>query len=138
MQSKDSSLLKPGDIAFADALEFARFLEDKGIKVKSVHHSKLESLFEGIGKAAFFRTEKGVVEVIFFPDPIGAEKVKVTEQFKAGRYLYSFQGQPNPQPGDGFDAARPMYFLTHRNWFIVPDSKAFNEALKRALRVVDI
>ena len=132
-QSQDGSLLKPGHIAYDDAMEFARFLDDKGITVKSVHRSKLESLFQGVEKAAFFRTEKGVVEVIFFPEPIGAEKVKVTEQRKAGRYLYSFQGQPNPEPGDGFDANRPMYFLMHRNWFIVPDSEELYDTLKRAL-----
>ncbi len=132
-QSQDGSLLKPGHFAYADAMEFARFLNERGINVKSVHHSKLESFFQGIEKAAFFRTEKGVVEVIFFPDPRGAEKVRVTEQHKAGRYLYSFQGQPNPEPDDGFDADRPMYFLMHQNWFIVLDSEELYDALKRVL-----
>lgn len=67
-QSHEGSLLKPTHRAYEDAMEFARFLEEKGINVKSVHRSKLEGLFEGIDKAAFFRTEKGVVEVIFFLD----------------------------------------------------------------------
>jgi hypothetical protein len=134
-QSQDGSLLKPPAVAYADAMEFARFLEDRGIDVKSVHHSKLESLFQGIEKAAFFRTEKGVIEVIFFPDPGGAEKVRVTEQRKAGRYLYSFEGQPNPRPHEGgFDASRPMYFLMHRNWFIVLENEELYNAVKSALK----
>lgn len=132
--SQDGSLLKPEHPAYADAMEFARFLNDRGINVKSVHRSKLESFFQGIERAAFFRTEKGVVEVIFFPEPGGAEKVKVMEQRRAGRYLYSFQGQPNPKPNDGFDAGRPIYFLMHRNWFIVLDSEGTYDAVKGALK----
>jgi hypothetical protein len=134
-QSEDSSLLKPTDVAYTEALEFARFLNGKGIIVKSVHGSKLNGFFRDLEKAAFFRTDKGIVEVIFFPEPTGAERVQVTEQHRAGRYLYSFAGQPHPNPpGDTFDSNRPMYFLMHRNWFIVPDSKEFYDALKGALK----
>jgi hypothetical protein len=133
-QSQDGSLLKPEHRAYMDAMEFALFLNQRGINVKSVHRSKLESLFPGIEKAAFFKTEKGVVEVIFFPDPRGAESVTVTEQRKAGRYLYSFEGQPNPKLDDAFDSSRPMYFLMHRNWFIVLDSDELYDAVKSALK----
>lgn len=134
-QSEDVSLLKPTDVAYADAMGFARFLDDRGIKVKSVHGSKLNGFFRGLRKAAFFRTDKGIVEIIFFPDPAGAERIEVTEQRKPGRYLYSFRGQPHPNPpGDIIDSNRPMYFLMHRNWFIVPDSKEFYDELKGALK----
>ena len=135
LQSQDASLLKPGHRAYADAMEFALFLEERGIKVKSVHRSKLESFFLGIEKAAFFRTDKGVVEVIFFAEPTAAERVQVKEQRKAGRYLYSFAGQPHPNPpGDTIDASRPVYFLMHRNWLIVADGEEFYDALKDALK----
>ena len=134
-QSKDGSILKPTHRAYYEAMEFARFLNDKDIIVNSVHRSKLESLFVGgVEKAAFFRTEKGVLEVIFFSDPEGAEKITVTEQREAGRYLYSFQGQPNARLGDGFDASRPMYFLMHGNWFIVLESEDLLNAVKNALQ----
>jgi hypothetical protein len=131
----DVSLLKPADVAYAEAMEFARFLNGKGINVKSVHASKFNGFFQGIKKAAFFRTDKGVVEVIFFPDAKGAERIRVTEQRKPGRYLYSFEGQPHPNPpGDTIDSQRPIYFLIHLNWFIVPESKEFYDALKGALK----
>lgn len=134
-QSQDVSLLKPTDVAYDDAMVFARFLEERSIKVKSVHGSTLNGFFRGIGKAAFFRTDKGIVQVIFFPDPIGAEKIQVTEQRRVGRYRYSFKGQPHPNPpGDTFDSERPMYFLMHRNWFMVPESKKVYDALKGALK----
>ena len=115
-------------------MEVAQFLNGKGINVKSVHGSKLNGFFRGLNKAAFFKTEKGVVEVIFFPEQMGAERVKVREQRKAGRYLYFFEGQPDPNPpGDTIDAGRPMYFLMHRSWFIVVSSKELHDALRRAL-----
>jgi hypothetical protein len=133
-QSKDGSILKPRDAVYYEAMEFAQLLNSKGIIVNSVHRSKLESFFVGVEKAAFFRTEKGVLEVIFFSDPEGAEKVTVTERREEGRFLYFFQGQPNPTPGDGFDSNRPMYFLMHRNWFIVLESEDLLKAVKRALR----
>jgi hypothetical protein len=133
-QSQDISLLKPEHIAYADAMEFARFLNDRGITVESVHRSKLEGFFRAVDKAAFFRTDRGVVEVIFFPDPGGAETIQVTEQPGSGRYLYSFQGQPNPNPpGDRFDSNRPMYFLKHRNWFIVLTNEELYDELQRIL-----
>lgn len=134
-QSQDVSLLKPTDVAYAEAMEFARFLNGKGIKVKSVHGSTLNGFFRGVEKAAFFRTEKGVVQVIFFPDPTGAQKIRVTERRHAGRHLYSFEGQPHPNPpGDTFASERPMYFLMHRSWFIVPDGKDSYDEMEGALK----
>lgn len=133
-QSEDSSLLKPTDVAYSKAMVFARFLTRNGIAVKSVHLSKLNGFFQGLEKAAFFRTDKGVVEVIFFPTPAGAEGVRVTEQLKEGRYIYSFKGQPRPNsPGDTIDASRRMYFLTHADWFIMSDKEELYDAMKRAL-----
>jgi hypothetical protein len=126
--------MKPGHPVYEDAMEFARVLNEKGVKVLSLHKSKLDGFFPGIEKAAFFRTEKGVVEVIFFPDPRGAENVIVTERREGGRYLYSFAGQPNLTAAGGFDSARPMYFLLRRNWFIVPDTEELYKALKSALK----
>ena len=133
-QSKDNSILKPTDVAYAEAMEFAQFLNSKGVTVQSVHGSKFNGFFRGLKKAAFFRTDKGVVEVIFFPEQTGAEKVRVAEQRREGRYHYSFEGQPDPNPpGDTIDAGRPMYFLMHRNWFMVLSNKELYDALQRTL-----
>lgn len=132
--ARDGSVMKPGHPAYEDAMQFARVLNEKGIRVLSVHRSKLDGFFFGIQKAAFFKTEKGVVEVIFFPEPEGAEHVIVTERREATRYLYSFSGQPNATMINGFDSAGPMYFLMYGNWFIVLDSESLYHEVKRALR----
>ena len=134
-QTQDTSLLQSTNAAYQDAMKFAGFLNEHGISVKSVHRSKLDGFFRGIVKAAFFRTAKGVVEVIFFPDPKGAEKVWVIEQRRGSQYLYSFEGQPHPNPpGDRFVSGQPMYFLMHRHWFIVPEGEEFYDVLKNALK----
>src|SRR5512138_3730137 len=41
---RDSSLLRPSDGSYAEATEFAQFLDQHGIAVKSIHRSKLEAL----------------------------------------------------------------------------------------------
>jgi hypothetical protein len=124
--------MKPDDPDYGDAMEFACWLNEKGIKFLSLHRSKLNGMWPGLTKAAFFKTEMGVVEVIFFPEPVGAENVIVTERRADGRYLYSFSGYPALV--GGFDGNQPMYFLMHRNWFIVPGKEELYQALKRALK----
>ncbi|SRR5258706_5637879 len=129
-QSRDASLLRRSDIAYTDATEFASFLNQHGITVRSIHRSKLESFFRGVNKAAFFKTDRGILEVIFFPDN-EAKSVSATEHRENKRYIYSFRGQPQPNPlGDTFNSARPMYFITHSSWFIV----AFDERTSNTVK----
>ena len=130
--SEDISLLTPENAEYADAMVFADFLKQHGLKVISVHKSKLNGFFRGINKAAFYKTDKGVVEVIFFPGPAGAEAVTVIEDRKDERFIYSFVGQPDPNPpGDIFNSKRPMYFAMYRNWFIVSQADEIMKALDR-------
>jgi len=134
-QTKDWSLLRPNDSAYADAMKFSRFLQNNGFTVRSVHRSKLESFFDGVNKAAFIRTDEGIIEVIFFDDPNGAEQVRVSEERpEAGRYIYSFKGQPNPNLHDRIDSNRPMYFIMHKDHLIVTDDKELDAKVKEALK----
>jgi len=116
-------------------MQFSRCLNQHNIAVKSIHRSKLESFFRGVNKAAFFETDKGILEVIFFPDN-GAEKVSAMERRTPNdegerNYIYSFRGQPQPNPpADIFIAARPMYFITHGGWFIVTLNETTSNAVK--------
>ncbi len=85
LQGEDSSLMRSSDIAYTETMKFARLLNEHGLTVKSSHRSILNGFFRGLNKAAFLRTDKGVVEVIFFDEARGAEKVQVTEQRQSGR-----------------------------------------------------
>ena len=126
----DSSLLRPSDDSYADATEFSRFLDQHSISVKSIHRSKLQNAFRGVHKAALFKTDRGILEVIFFPDN-GAEKVSVTERRDNRRYIYSFTGQPQPNPPtDTINAAYPVYFIMHGGWFIVTYDEKLYSAVK--------
>lgn len=131
-QSDDTSLMRSTDIAYEEAMKFAQLLREHGFTVRSVHRSKMESFFKGLNKAAFIRTDKGVIEVIFFDDPTGAEKVQVLEQWQDERYIYSFQGQPQPNTGDRMNAAYPVYFIAHHNLFMVTNEPELGTALKQA------
>jgi hypothetical protein len=133
-QSEDVSLLRSSDVAYADATEFAQFLDKHNFKVQSIHASNLNGFFRGVEKAAYFKTEKGIVEVIFFSEATGAEKLTITEQRKDKRYIYSFEGLPRAgSHGDRLNSNHPIYFITHRNWFIVTSDEKLSNALKSAL-----
>jgi hypothetical protein len=134
-QTQDVSLLQPTDTAYDDATEFERFLKAQGLTVRSVHRSHLEGFFQGIEKAAFFRTDKGVVEVAFFPGPHDAEKLRVTYskgQSAVVPHQYRIEGQPT-NPDGVIQAAYPVYFTFHRSWYIVTSEAELDAILKRGL-----
>jgi len=112
--------MPPSDPGYADARTFADVLRTGGIDVLSISPSKLTGFFRGIPKAAFYRTDKGILEAIFFPDAEAAAKISVHETPKGERYIYSFTGQPHPRsPGDTMDSAKRMQFITYGNAFIL-------------------
>ena len=131
-QGDDLSLMRSTDVAYKEAIQFAEALQQQGFTVQSIHRSKMEGFFSGLPKAAFLHTDKGVVEVIFFDEPTGAERVRVIEERQGNRYLYAFEGQPNPQPGERIDAGYPIYFIPYRNWFMVVTEKELASALQQA------
>lgn len=123
------------DPAYADARNFADVLDQSGIKVLTISPSKFNGFFRGVPKAAYYRTDKGIFEVIFFSDAAAAGKLSVHEIRKGDRYLYSFTGQPHPNPpGDTMDSAKQMRFITYGNLFILVwgDDELY-EALKTSL-----
>jgi hypothetical protein len=127
-------LLQPNDPAYEDAVKFAKVLNQAGVHVTKIFSSKLNGFFMGVDRAALYPTDKGGIEVIFFPDR-GAENIKVTETREGSRHVYSFTGQPHPNPpGDTFNTSEPMYFFAHDNAFIVimGDKRLF-ESLKARL-----
>ena len=89
---RDVSLLQPSDAAYVEAREFAEILRDRGINVHSIHRSELEGLFSHSDRAAFFKTDRGIVEVIFLSGFEGADAVHVNKRRMKERYLNSFRG----------------------------------------------
>ena len=124
------------DPAYADAKNFAYILDHSGVKVLTISPSKFNGFFRGVPKAAYYLTDKGIFDVIFFPDAAAVDKLSVHEIRKGDRYLYSFTGQPHPNPpGDTMDSAKQMRFITYGNLFILVwgDDKLY-ETLKASLK----
>lgn len=126
----DVSLVQPHDIGYAEAIEFADFLRDTGIKVRSIHRSKFESLFETSDRAAHFRTDRGTVDVIFFSEASGAEDIRVNEQGEGQRYVYELR---TPHETQILNSRWPNYIVRHQQWFISTPSEALAEKIKNAL-----
>ena len=132
--SEDDALLKRGQPGFDEAVSFAEVLDQAGVHVQKIFVSKLNGFFRGVNKAAFFRTDKGVIEAIFFEDD-GAEKIIATETKEGNAYRYLFTGQPHPSPpSDTINSSKPIYFLAYANAFMVisADRELF-ETLKKSL-----
>jgi len=132
LESEDVSLMRPDDRSYADAMNTATLIEGRGIHIKSIHKSKLQGFFRDVWKAAFYKTDKGLFQIIFFDEPGQAEKITVKEVRDGKRFIYSFEGQPRPNPpGDVMNAGYKNFFIMRDRLFIVvaEDEKLY-ETLK--------
>jgi hypothetical protein len=135
VEPQDVSLLHPTNPAHADAAEFARFLEKHGVEVRGIHRSHLESFFRSTTKAAFFRTNRGVVEVVFFPNARDAERIRITysrTQSEVVPHRYVIEAR-STRGAEAVEAAYPFYFTLHDRWYIVTAEASLDGVLKRAL-----
>ena len=131
-ESDDISILRPGDRAYAEATNTAALIEGRGLHINSIHKSKLEGFFRGVWNAAVYKTDKGIFQIIFFPEPKQAEKITVKEVRDGKRFIYSFEGQPEPDPPrDVMNAGYKNFFIMKDKLFIVvgEDEKLY-ETLK--------
>jgi hypothetical protein len=131
----DISILKPGDRVYSDAVNASAIFNQHGLKINTIHRSKLEGFFLNISSAAVFKTDQGAFEIIFFPEADQAGKITVTERREGKRHIYSFTGQPQPRPShDVMNAAYPMQFIAKGNWFVViNDNRRLSDLLRKIL-----
>jgi len=95
---------------YHEAMELTKILDQHGFTVDCIRRSKQEQIFKGQKGAAWYKTNQGVFEVLFFPKNNGA-RLNVTERSERdGRYLYSVQGA-----SDTFDSSKPMRFIQDGN-----------------------
>lgn len=131
----DISLIKPSDRVYADAVNASAMFDQHGLKINSIHRSKLEGFFRDVWNAALFRTDKGAFEIIFFPESDQAEKIMITEKREGKRHIYSFGGEQHPSPTPVvMNAAYPITFLAKGNLFIViNDNVELSDMLRKIL-----
>ena len=123
-------LLRAADPAWRDAQSFQSFLGQHGFVVFCVIRSTFASFLWSAPEAAFL-TNRGDLEVRFFPPPVGAERVAVEEQRTNAGWRYSFP--PHAGAGDTMFASRRQYFIKSRRWLIIVDDTVLAMTLRKAL-----
>jgi hypothetical protein len=121
----------PTDLAFSTAL--VQVLSQSGLSIMSVQSSTYMGMFPSTDKAAWIKTNEGIVEVIFFADPSEVEQIHITEQpdKTAGRYLYMIQAPPPTLSHDQtIDAAYPLYFTVKNGMLMITSSPELDKTLK--------
>src|SRR5262249_4872772 len=78
VKAQQSSVLPSIPPELSHSTEFVEFLQKAGLTVKEVLHSHFGGMFHNENRAAFIRTNKGVVEVVIFPRESDAEKITIT------------------------------------------------------------
>ena len=126
-----AGMLKPSDHGFTDARQFERFLRDHGFVVHCVIRSTFQSFIWRWPEAAFL-TDRGDIEVRFFPSPHGAEQVRVNEARVGSGWRYSFPGHRGA--GDTLYAKDRQYFIRAGRWLVLVDDPALAAELRRGLR----
>lgn len=123
----------PQDLSYAT--EFVRFVQSTGLVVEEVLRSHHEAMLGG-NKAAFIRTNKGVIEVVFFPGEADAERITITYSRNPSSnvpHRYLINGESINGKSDTWEAAYPQYITLHKNWFITTSEYELEGLIKRAL-----
>src|SRR5882762_5491998 len=95
-QPDDISILQPWERSYSEATKFVGLLRLNGFTVRSAHRSEFERAIGGTNKAAVIRMDEGTLEAVFLENAVDADRVQVTEERRAHRYLYIIQGAPEP------------------------------------------
>lgn len=131
-QPASPGTLVPADLAFSTAL--VQRLSRSGLAVLSVQGSTYAAMFPSTGKAAWIRTDQGILDAVFFDDPAAAGQIHVTQSpgSTGGRFLYILRASPPVLLHDQtIDAAFPLYFTTAPGMFLLTGSAPLDRSLKR-------
>ncbi len=134
------STIQPTEISLPVGLTRAstllRWMTSSGLTILSVQNSIEGAHFQSPNQAAWIKTDRGIVDVVFFLDPTETDHIQVTplQSHERGRYLYKLQAPlPTMSHDDTIDAAYALYFTIQRGMFMVTSSAELDKALKRIL-----
>jgi hypothetical protein len=120
------------DPVHADAVDLGRFLSEHGFVIDCISSSTEQRRFKGEKGAAWFKTNRGIFDVLFLPKGQSFAAFKTVERPQQnGRYLYSFQGTPHILGVE--DSSKQMWFIKHDNMlFSVWGDQQLAVALRQA------
>ena len=127
-QEPDVSHSIPPDLSFA--IDFVKTLSESGFSIQAVRHSIFNGGTMGTKKAAWIRTDQGVLEVLFFDRKADVEQIAIKENENSTpnyhRYTVTTGNEEHPWEG-----RLPVYFTKYRSMLIITYDNKLNAQINR-------
>ena len=130
-QGADVSRLVPAQIPFA--AEFAQRLSDGGWTVQKVALSKFNDGYFGPTKAAWIKTDHGILEVVYFDKPSELDAVKLVEESPAGTDYHKYEIVLAAKT-ERMEGRLSVFLTKFQDKLIVTYDRKLNEALADLLK----
>jgi hypothetical protein len=130
LQGQDVSHLVPPALSFANS--FVQTLSDSGWSIERVGLSIYNGGMAGTTRAAWIKTDKGVLEVLFYETSGEVEKIqlKETDDSTPNYHKYTVRW-PNTDRANGFEGRLPVYFTKYRTMLIISYDRSLADALNK-------
>jgi hypothetical protein len=129
-QDPNVSSLVPRDLEFATP--FVQKLSDSGLKVLAVRYSKFNGGILSTTRAAWVKTDKGIVEVLFFETTAEVEKIQITEVegSTSNYHKYTVTDGVQLHPWEG---RLPVFFRKYGNVLAITYDEKFRDVMSQLL-----
>ena len=129
-QGQDVSHLVPPALSFANG--FVQTLTDSGWSVERVALSLYNGGMAGTTKAAWIKTDKGVLEVLFYETSADVDKIQLKENDDSTPNYHKYTVRwPNTDHANGFEGRLPVYFTKYRTMLIISYDRTLADALNK-------
>ncbi|MEJ8544424.1 hypothetical protein [Brevibacillus borstelensis] len=125
MMPNESGLVVEEKFAFAaELIELVQ--EYTELEVKKITDSPFSKVFKDTSQAVLLETNRGKVDLVFFPNPGQAEKVEIDEDFAVrGNITFTFTGAELRDGVAPLRAKGPTYQFTHDNLLVLSSNSEF-------------
>jgi hypothetical protein len=130
-QISDVSHLVPDQISYARG--FVQHLSDAGLSVQKVALSKYNGGFFGPTKAVWIKTDKGILEVVFFDTPADLDAIQLhgEESVDPNYHKYTIT---LVNKNESIEGRLPVWFTKYQDALIITYDSEFNKTLNLLLR----
>ena len=132
-QGRDVSPIVPPQVSYANG--FVQRLSDGGLWIQKVALSKYNGGYFGPTKAVWVKTDKGILEAVFFDKPAELDRIQLQKEEtgnpKTHKYTVTL---PDGQTATWDMGHASVYFIKYRDTLIITRDGELNEALNFLLR----
>jgi hypothetical protein len=130
LQGQDVSHLVPPALSFANG--FVQTLSDSGWSIERVSLSIYNGGMAGTTRAAWIKTDKGVLDVLFYETSAEVEKIELKENDDSTPSYHKYTVRwPNTDRLSGFEGRLPVYFTKYRTMLIMSYDRSVADALNK-------